>query len=139
VKERHEPVWLSRVIELLHTEFTQRLTLDYVATSVGVHPLHLSKVFRQFRNEAIGEYTHRLRIQFCCQQLADPQADLATVALAAGFADQSHFTRVFKHFTGSTPGAFRTALGVNAPLHAKPSLHGQDTKPSAASAIPPSS
>lgn len=112
--EKQEPDWLARVIDLLHSEFQDRLTLDYVAGAVGVHPLHLSKVFRQFRNEGIGDYTHRLRIQFSCQQLSDPRTELGDVALAAGFADQSHFTRVFKHFTGLTPGAFRASLGLTA-------------------------
>jgi AraC family transcriptional regulator len=32
---------------------------------------------------------------------------LASVALAAGFAHQSHFTRVFKRYTGLTPNAYR--------------------------------
>jgi AraC family transcriptional regulator len=35
---------------------------------------------------------------------------LATVALAAGFADQSHFTRFFKRHTGLTPNAYRRML-----------------------------
>jgi len=36
-------------------------------------------------------------------------SDLVSVALAAGFSDQSHFTRVFKQVTGMTPGVFRAA------------------------------
>jgi len=35
---------------------------------------------------------------------------LADIALDAGFADQSHFTRVFKQITGTTPGAYRSLL-----------------------------
>jgi AraC family transcriptional regulator len=53
---------------------------------------------------------HRLRVQFACRQLARKGTNLAAVAAAAGFADQSHFTRVFKQFTGMTPGAFRAVL-----------------------------
>jgi transcriptional regulator GlxA family with amidase domain len=36
---------------------------------------------------------------------------LADVALACGFADQSHFTRVFSAATGLPPGAWRRATG----------------------------
>ena len=32
---------------------------------------------------------------------------LAEIAAAAGFADQSHMTNVFKRLTGTTPLAFR--------------------------------
>jgi AraC-like DNA-binding protein len=42
-----------------------------------------------------------------------PGMPLSDVALAAGFADQSHLTRIFKRVTGMTPGAFRAALVRN--------------------------
>ena len=72
-----------------------------------MHPVYLSKVFRQFHHQTIGDYLHKLRVQFACQMLANDEFQLATIADAAGFADQSHFTRVFKEFTGLTPGTFR--------------------------------
>ncbi|MGE0131033.1 MAG: helix-turn-helix domain-containing protein [Blastocatellales bacterium] len=106
-EEKRAPVWLARAIELLRSEFHRNLTVNEVAAEVGVHPLHLSRVFRQFHHQSIGEYTHRLRIQFACQRLSDAEVQLADLAAASGFADQSHFTRVFKQITGLTPGAFQ--------------------------------
>jgi AraC-like DNA-binding protein len=44
------------------------------------------------------------------RHLADPGRSLAQVAAATGFADQSHFNRTFKRFTGMTPGHYRTLL-----------------------------
>jgi AraC-like DNA-binding protein len=35
---------------------------------------------------------------------------LAQVAIDAGFSDQSHLNRVFRRFTGMTPGQYRTFL-----------------------------
>ena len=40
--------------------------------------------------------------------LADKQRPLSDIALACGFADQAHFTRIFKRLTGETPKAFRS-------------------------------
>jgi AraC-like DNA-binding protein len=37
-------------------------------------------------------------------------APLVAVALEAGFADQSHFTRAFKRHTGLAPGRYRREL-----------------------------
>ena len=105
--EGREPAWLRKTVEFLHAEFRSNLTIGQVAKQASVHPCHLTRVFRQFKRQAVGEYVHRLRVQFACRQLANPDIGLADLALAAGFSDQSHFNRVFKQLTGMTPGAFR--------------------------------
>ncbi|HET9528888.1 MAG TPA: helix-turn-helix transcriptional regulator [Blastocatellia bacterium] len=107
---RREPAWLSEVIDLLRAEYRRNLSVGEIASKVGVHPIHLSRVFRQAYNQTVGDYIHRLRVRFACAELSRSDAQPAEVALAAGFADQSHFTRVFKQVTGMTPGAFRGAL-----------------------------
>jgi AraC family transcriptional regulator len=119
-REKKRPSWLVRAVELLHEEFPRRLTLSRVATEVGVHPFHLSRVFRQTYNQTVGEYVNQLCVQFACRKLADPEARLTDVALAAGFADQSHFTRVFKQVTGMTPGVFRASLREKNAAHLRP-------------------
>jgi AraC family transcriptional regulator len=104
------PAWLAHVEDLLRTGFQQSLTIREMAAEISVHPAYLSRVFHQFHRETIGDYLHKLRVQFACQQLRHPALALSSIAAEAGFADQSHFTRVFKQFTGMTPGAFRTIL-----------------------------
>jgi AraC-like DNA-binding protein len=39
--------------------------------------------------------------------LRDREMPLADVAITCGFADQSHFTRMFTRFVGVSPGAWR--------------------------------
>ena len=119
--ERRPPEWLSRVEDLLKNGFQENLTIGEVAAQVCVNPAYLSRVFRQFHHRAIGDYLHDLRVQFACQQLADPNVALSAIASASGFADQSHFTRVFKQCTGMTPGAFRAMTLSNKVSHG---LHG---------------
>jgi AraC family transcriptional regulator len=106
--ERTRPAWLNRALELLHESYRESLTLEHIAAQVGVHPIHLSRVFRKHRGCTMAEYMNRLRVQFVCRTLAGDSADLAIVASDAGFADQSHLGRVFKSCTGQTPGKFRS-------------------------------
>lgn len=108
--ERRVPRWLARAVELIRAGFRENLTVSGVAAEVDIHPFHLSRVFRQFHGQSVGEFVNRLRVQFACGELADPARPLADVALDAGFSDQSHFTRVFRQVTGVTPGAFRGAV-----------------------------
>jgi AraC family transcriptional regulator len=111
-EDTRSPRWLTQAVELLHAEFKTNLTINFVAQQIGVHPFHLARVFKRFHDQTISDYVKSLRVNFACQELLKRDTDLSDVALAAGFADQSHFTRVFKQVTGLTPGAFR---GVMAP------------------------
>src|SRR6201991_2846344 len=106
-KQQSRPRWLSNAVDLLNEEFRSNLKVQDIATEVGVHPFHLSRVFRTVHRQTIGEYVHKLRVAYACKLLEQPECDLANVALSAGFADQSHFTKVFKNVTGMTPGVFR--------------------------------
>lgn len=101
------PYWLRRVLEKLRTEYRERLTMDDLALEAGVHPVHLSRVFRRITGKGIGEYVHRLRIREACERMLKPDASLAEISCDLGFADQSHFTRTFHAITGTSPGVFR--------------------------------
>jgi AraC family transcriptional regulator len=105
--EKSRPAWLDRALELLHESYRQSLTLEEIAAQIGVHPIHLSRVFRKRYGCTMAEFMNRLRVQFVCRALSNGWADLAIVASDAGFADQSHLGRVFKSCTGQTPGKFR--------------------------------
>jgi len=101
------PSWLGRVIAKLAAEYCEQLTLDELGREAGVHPVHLSRVFRKFVGDGIGDYVHRLRIRAACEKMLATENSMAEISLAVGFADQSHFTRVFRKATGMTPVRFR--------------------------------
>ena len=68
------PFWLRRIKEKLRAEFCERLTMDDLAREAGVHPVHLSRVFRRITGKGIGEYVHRLRVREACERMLDPDA-----------------------------------------------------------------
>jgi AraC family transcriptional regulator len=102
------PRWLARVCELLHDRFSENLSLAEVAAAAGVSADHLARSFRRCQGCTLGEYVRRLRVEFACRRLAASEVPLAELALDAGFADQSHFTKCFKRHMGMTPAAFRS-------------------------------
>ena len=104
------PFWVRRVKEKLKAEFRERITIDDLAREAGVHPVHLSRVFRRLTGMGIGEYVHRLRIREACERMLHREYSLADISCDLGFADQSHFTRTFHSITGTSPGAFRAML-----------------------------
>jgi AraC family transcriptional regulator len=105
--ERTPPTWLRRACEILHDRFAEKLSLGEIATAVGVHPVHLARVFRRQHGCTPGDYIRTLRVEFACQQLATSDNPLVEIALSAGFPDQSSFTKTFRHQMGMTPGEYR--------------------------------
>jgi len=99
--------WIGQVRDLLHADISSRPTLAELADAVGVHPVTLARSFRKAFGCSVGEYLRRLRIERASDQLVSGDARLAEIALAAGFADQSHFSNVFRRRTGMSPSAFR--------------------------------
>ena len=104
---RARPAWLSRARDLIHENLDQPLTLSFIAAAVGVHPAHLARTFRTHHRQTIGEYIRRLRIERAARELADGSSPIAEISARSGFCDQSHFSRVFRSHTGTTPAEFR--------------------------------
>ena len=104
---RRPPSWLRQARELLSERFAERLTLEDVARTVGVHPVHLAQTFHKNYRCTVGAFVRRLRIEYACHKLAVSEMPIVDIALAAGFCDQSHFTRTFKRCTGVPPSQYR--------------------------------
>ncbi len=107
---RRPPRWLDQARELLRARFAEGLSLGHVAQAVGVHPVYLAGAFRRHFRQTVGEYVRQLRVEFAVREMTRTDAPLAEIALAAGFADQSHLTRTFKRLTATTPAAYRKGL-----------------------------
>jgi AraC family transcriptional regulator len=101
------PAWLRSAEELLRARLGDRIGLGELAETVGVHPTYLARAFRAHYGLSVGDYGRRLRLAWAAAELARRETPLAEVAASAGFADQSHFTRVFKRHVGTTPAQYR--------------------------------
>lgn len=101
--------WLGEAYELLHERFREMPTAAQVAAQVGVHPAHLARSFRSHYRESIGGCVRRLRLEWAAVELVRSDTRLVSLAIEAGFVDQSHFTRAFKKQFGMTPARYRAA------------------------------
>jgi AraC family transcriptional regulator len=108
--ERPAPAWLRQARALVELHYAQPLPLAAVAERVGVHPVHLARMFRRCYQTTFGGYIRQVRIESARRELAGSAASLSAIAAAAGFYDQSHFSRLFKQYTGLTPAEYRLSL-----------------------------
>jgi len=107
-REHHPPHWIESTKEVLRSNLNEPPDLFETARLAGVHPAHLSRVFRQFTGMTMGAYLRRQRVDFACSRLRQSKCSLADIALEAGFYDQAHFSRVFRRQIGISPKEFRS-------------------------------
>jgi AraC family transcriptional regulator len=103
------PPWLMRARAFIDAHFRERIALATVAALVGVHPVHLARTFHRTYNTTFGAYVRTARLEFATRELTASRLPLSEIAIAAGFCDQSHFSRLFKRHTGMSPQEYRLA------------------------------
>src|SRR5262249_17359921 len=103
------PRWLGDVVEMLQADYKANLSLSSIGRQVGAHPVHVAQVFRRFQGCTIGEYRLRMRVDFACRGRAAGNSPLSHIAVESGFADQSHFSRIFKALMRMSPSQYRLA------------------------------
>jgi AraC family transcriptional regulator len=110
VEEFREPLWLPAVDVVVREHFRQPLELASLASSIGIHPTHLCRAFRRFRGHTVSEAILAARVAYVARRLTESDESLTEIGAEAGFADQSHMTRIFKRITGYPPGEHRRRL-----------------------------
>jgi AraC family transcriptional regulator len=111
--DKRRPKWLPRALDLLRSEYTGRPTVIDVAQRLDLHPVYLAREFRRWSGQSVCEFVNRLRVCRALEHLQRSEIPLAEIALRAGFADQSQFTKTFRRYHGTTPGSVRRAFAGN--------------------------
>ncbi len=101
------PAWVVKVRECIGDNWDKTISLKELSIAAGVHPVSISKHFPLYFSCTLGEYLRRLKIEKSLTLIKSTKLSLLEIALECGFADQSHFIRVFKLMTGFLPNDFR--------------------------------
>jgi AraC family transcriptional regulator len=98
---------LNRTLEYINQNLARDIRLWELAQIAGMSPNYFCELFKLSTGLPPYQYILRCRIERAKQYLRDPKITLACAGAAAGFADQSHFTKVFRRIVGVTPMRFR--------------------------------
>ena len=105
------PGWAKELKEMIQDHIDTSLTLKELSKNLDINPSYLSREFsKHFDNLSFGDYIRKQRIEKAIELMAIPAHSLTDIAYLTGFSDQSHFTRIFKKHTGSSPSDYRKKL-----------------------------
>ena len=106
--EGRPPGALSRVMERLADQYASSPSLDELAALAGTSRYSLVRQFGRCYGLPPMAWLQQLRLERARAAIANG-SPLAEVAMACGFSDQSHLTRLFTRQFGHTPGVLRNA------------------------------
>ncbi len=99
-----------RVKEILAANLDGDISLTMLADDCHLSTGHFARAFRDSMGATPHQWLLHRRVEAAMALLRNSPLALSEVAVAAGFANQAHFTRVFSRVAGVTPGAWRRAL-----------------------------
>jgi AraC-like DNA-binding protein len=107
--EARHPRAVNRAIEFFQARACDQISLEDASRESGVGVFHLIRLFQKHLGLTPYAYLTQIRIAKSRQLLTHGEP-VAQVALDVGFADQAHFTKRFKQFTGTTPALYARSM-----------------------------
>jgi AraC family transcriptional regulator len=92
--------------QLLTARIDENIPIADVARACGLSRQYFTKAFKAATGVTPRHWLQQYRVEMA-MQLLGTTLPIAEIAIECGFADQSHFTRVFSRFAGSSPRTWR--------------------------------
>lgn len=99
---------IQQSLKLIHQNYEEKLTLNYLATKIHINPAYLSRKFQEEVGTGFSEYVNHYRLMMAKKMLIDkPEASIGEVSEKCGFNSQHYFSQMFRKETGLSPRDYR--------------------------------
>ncbi|MBV6822933.1 helix-turn-helix domain-containing protein [Pseudomonas sp. PD9R] len=107
-RQQAQPKVFARVLDQISEQFHQPLTLAQLAATYGHNELRFLRDFTRAIGLTPHAYLVEVRLQAARRMIEHTDLPLASIALDAGFAHQSHMGSAFRKYLGMTPSHYRS-------------------------------
>ncbi|QDU06882.1 AraC family transcriptional regulator [Gimesia aquarii] len=98
---------MQQVFDHIDDHFQREITVKELASLVELSTSQFQRRFRKLFNTSPASYINHVRIQSACRKLTSTTDTISHIAIQTGFYDHSHFSKVFKAYTGVSPTEYR--------------------------------
>jgi AraC-like DNA-binding protein/ligand-binding sensor protein len=102
---------LRKAERYIRENYTRKISLQEIANISGLSAPYFSTIFREEMGENLSSYLNRLRVEKAGRLLTETDMSLSEISGSCGFEDQSWFSKIFKSYTGMSPGKYRVQGG----------------------------
>ena len=98
---------INKIFNYVKNNFHQPIPLETVSSLSGMTEPSFCRYFKKTTSKTFTQFVNEYRLVHASKLLAEKQMAISDIAFEAGFQNVSHFTRLFKQFTGMSPSAYR--------------------------------
>lgn len=106
LEENTAPTPAAAVKQYIDRHAFSPITIEEIAGHVGFSCSYLRQVFKHEYGMPPIRYLNTMRIEYAKELLASGFYTIEEIAIASGFSNVYYFSRVFKEYTGTTPGRY---------------------------------
>jgi len=99
---------VMKVKQYINDHYSEDLSLDNLASMVGMAPSAFSRFFKTRTGRTLSDYIIDIRLGNAARLLVDTTENVSEICYSCGFNNLSNFNRIFKAKRGYTPRDFRT-------------------------------
>ena len=106
-KENAKTDIVKRVLDYIHDNYMNEISLDDLALSVHISKEHLCRVFREVSDYSPIVYLNRYRIIQSAYMLRNNEKSISQISSDCGFNSSSYFNKQFMRFMKCSPSRYR--------------------------------
>lgn len=100
---------VRKIKKYLDEHYREKVSLDQIAANMYLSPVYISKLFKHETGDTPINYLIDLRMEKARELIEqDSAASIQAVALAVGYEDAYHFSKLFKKHYGMSPLHYKT-------------------------------
>ena len=104
----HLPYEMREAIRIIKADYCDpTLTNSRLAEECNISEVYLRKLFNKYFSTSPRQYVIDMRIQTAKQLLAEGVLKISVISEKCGFANQYHFSKIFRQHTGLSPTDYR--------------------------------
>lgn len=102
---------MAKAIQMMNDNLETPISPAVIAADIGISPRQLERLFGKFLNTTPKKFYMEMRLERARNLLVQTESSVTEIALACGFENPGHFSRVYRTSFGVTPHLQRTRLG----------------------------
>lgn len=100
-------ICMNSLLSYINENLEKNITNDDLARIAHMHPNHMIRFFKSKTNQTPAKYVSMQKIEYAKRLLENSELNITEIMQKIGIDDISHFSKLFKKFSGASPAKYR--------------------------------